>query len=204
MNTTLNELRKHHPCSYGWGKLLAYLGKTEADDEPLSLMTILKSNGLEDTLWALRSVKGHEPELRLFAVWCARQVQHLMDDPRSVEAVGVSERFARGLVTEEVLADARKAALGAWKDAWCLVSSKKLEQSAALNAARTAYYATEHSSTLEKNAARAAYHVSMESARTMQVKAQIEEDDYIYDSFVKAQKAKLMEICEAWTLPNNK
>lgn len=59
--------------------------------------------------------------LRLFAVWCARRVQHLMTDPRSVTALDVAERFANGAATEDELraayAAARDAAAGAAADA---------------------------------------------------------------------------------------
>jgi len=51
--------------------------------------------------------------LRLSAVWCARQVQHLMTDPRSVAAVDVAERFANGDATAEELKAARDAARAA-------------------------------------------------------------------------------------------
>jgi len=49
-------------------------------------------------------------ELRKFAVWCARQVQHLMTDPRSVAALDVAERHADGLATDEELNAAWDAA----------------------------------------------------------------------------------------------
>ena len=111
MKTTLNAIRDHHPCSDGWKKLLANLGKTAADDDPLSLITILDSNGIDDALWCLRAVYDHDKEIRLFAVWCARQVQHLMTDQRSVAALDVAERFANGDATKEEL-DAAEAA--AW------------------------------------------------------------------------------------------
>ena len=45
-------------------------------------------------------------ELRLFAVWAARRVQHLMTDARSVAALDVAERFANGHATEKELAAA--------------------------------------------------------------------------------------------------
>ena len=59
MKTTLREIFKHGPCGRyckrrGWGLLLKNLGKTRADDEPLDLMEILKSNGIADAVWALR------------------------------------------------------------------------------------------------------------------------------------------------------
>ena len=101
MKTTLNAIRAHSPCLDGWEKLLRHLGKTAADDEPLSIETILDSNGLEDALWCLRAVENRDREMRLYAVWGARRVEHLMTDPRSVAALDVAERHARGRATDE-------------------------------------------------------------------------------------------------------
>ena len=118
MKTTLAAIREHGPCADGWAKLLRHLGKTSADAEPLMLLTILESNGLDDALWCLRAVDGHKREIRLFAVWCARQVQHMMDDRRSVSALDVAERYANGQATDAELAAARAAAwAAAWADA---------------------------------------------------------------------------------------
>ncbi len=113
MNTTLNKIRSKSPCADGWAKLLKHLGKPQADDEPLSLITILDSNGLDDALWCLQAVDGHDREIRLYAVWCARQVQHLMTDKRSLDALDVAERYANGLATENELDIAGDAARGA-------------------------------------------------------------------------------------------
>jgi hypothetical protein len=99
MNTTLNKIRENQPCTGGWEKLLRTLGKTKADNEPLSLITILDSNGLDDALWCLQAVDGYEKEMRLYAVWCARQVQYLMKDKHSLNALDVAERFANGYAT---------------------------------------------------------------------------------------------------------
>lgn len=147
--TTLNKIRAHNPCSGGWVKLLLHLGKTQADDEPLAFATILDSNGLDDALWCLRAVDGHEREMRLYAVWCARRVQHLMTDPRSLAALDVAERRANGQATDAELSAAWAAAWGvaraaasdaasdaareaAWEAAWAAASN------AASNAARAA------------------------------------------------------------------
>lgn len=113
MNTTLNEIRAHSPCADGWRKLLTHLGKTKADDEPLPISAVLDSNGVDDAIWCLRAVSGHNREIRLFAVWCARQVQHLMTDPRSLAAMDVAERYALGHATERELAAAGAAAWAA-------------------------------------------------------------------------------------------
>lgn len=113
MQTTLNKIRQHSPCSEGWTKLLKNLNKTKADDEHLSLLTILDSNGLDDALWCMRAVEGFDKEIRLYAVWCARQVQHLVIDKRSIAALDIAEKFANGEVTKEELDAARDAASAA-------------------------------------------------------------------------------------------
>lgn len=112
--TTLNAIRAHGPCANGWQTLLAHLGKTKPDDEPLHLLTILDSNGVDDALWCLRAMPEHDRHWRLYAVWCARQVQHLMTDPRSIAALDVAERHARGDATDAELDAAMDAAWAAW------------------------------------------------------------------------------------------
>ena len=119
MNTTLSEIRKHNPCVEGWTKLLKHLGKTAADDEPLPILTIMDSNGLDDALWCLRAVTGHDREIRLYAVWCARQVQNLMPDERSITVLQVAEDFANGVATAKQLDAAAAAARAAvWAAVW--------------------------------------------------------------------------------------
>ena len=63
MKTTLQKIRKCNPCGInrketpatGWWQLLDGLGKTQADDEPLSIVTILEITGIDDALWCLRA-----------------------------------------------------------------------------------------------------------------------------------------------------
>lgn len=111
--TSLNKIREHSPCCEGWRRLLTYLGKTKADDEPLSFKSILDSNGLDDAIWALRSIDA--PEVRLFAVRCVRQIQHLISDERSLNALDVSEMYAVGNATSEEISAARDAS---WAASW--------------------------------------------------------------------------------------
>ena len=129
--TTLNKIREHQPCTCGWKKLLNYLGQTEADDEPLPLTIILESNGLDDCLWALRTVPEHDNLWRKYAVWCARQVEHLMDDERSKNALVVAWDHAEGKATDDELS-------AAWDAAWAAASD------AARAAARVAQTANLH------------------------------------------------------------
>ena len=149
--TTLAAIRTHCPCADGWTTLLAHLGKTRADDEPLSLLTILDSNGVDDALWCLRAVEGREREMRLLAVDFARRAQHLMDDPRSIAALDVVERHAWGRATEQEMAAARAVAsaaawdaagdaawAAAWDAAWDAAAATAAAARAAARAAASA------------------------------------------------------------------
>jgi hypothetical protein len=118
ITTTLNRIRVHEPCNDGWRKLLAGLGKTEADNEPLPYARIVEINGIDDALWACRAEPQHAKEWRLFAVWCARQVESLMEDERSCAALNVAERHANGQATDDELAAASVAAWDASASAW--------------------------------------------------------------------------------------
>ena len=76
-------------------------------------------------------------ELRLFAVWCVRQAQHLLTDPRSVSTIDVAERYANGEATDGELTAARTAAsVAAWTSA--SVAARAAARAAAWAAARTA------------------------------------------------------------------
>ncbi len=144
ITTTLNRIRAHSPCRGGWEKLLAGLGKTSADDEPLAFAAILEINGLDDALWCCRAEPQHSREWRLFAVACARRVQHLMTDARSIEALDIAERHANGLATDEELDAACAAACAAtrsaaWSAAWA--AAEAAAYAAAYAAARAAAWA---------------------------------------------------------------
>ena len=111
LTTTLNRIREHRPRAEGWTKLLAGLGKTAPDDEPLSYATIARINGLDDVLWCCQVEPRYDKHWRLFAVWCARQVEHLMTAQRSRNALDVAERHANGEANDAELDAAMVAAM---------------------------------------------------------------------------------------------
>ena len=138
--TTLTAIKEHSPCAEGWKKLLKHLGKSTVDNEPLPLVEILKSNGLDDAIWCLRAV-DHK-NVMLFAVACAREVQHLMTDRRSVQALDVAEAYVDGKATLEDLEHARNAAAYA-SAAYAYVASAAADADAAYAAfAASAAYAS--------------------------------------------------------------
>ena len=115
--TTLNKIAEHDPCEDSWEKALRILGKTEADDEPIAMADILEQMGLDDALFCLRSLPEYDREWRLFAVWCVRQVEHLLTDQRSKDALDVAERYANWEATKDELLAAGAAARAATREA---------------------------------------------------------------------------------------
>jgi hypothetical protein len=162
--TTLNKIRAQGPCADGWAKLLRHLGKTQADDEPLALVTILDSNGLDDALWCLRACDGIDREARLYAVWCVRQVQHLLTDPRSLTALDVAERYAEGEATDKELTAAWAAAWDAERAAAGAAATRAAAWAAALAAAWAAALAVAMAAATRAVAWAAARAVAMAAA----------------------------------------
>ena len=110
--TTLAAIRAASPCESGWKKLLAALGKTKADNEPLDLLTVLNSNGLDDALWVMSFAMPDDRLARHFQAWCAEQVLHIFgavhpDDRRVHDQI---EMLRRDDATEAERAAARAAA----------------------------------------------------------------------------------------------
>ena len=136
ITTTLNRIREHSPCQDGWEKLLTGLGKTKADNEPLPFATILEINNLYDALWCCRVEPQYAKEWRLFAVTCARRVQHLNTDPRVKNTIDAAERYANGQATNEEL---RAAGDAAWAAA--CAAARAAAGDAACAAARAAAWA---------------------------------------------------------------
>ena len=209
MKTTLNKIREHSPCTSGWEKLLTYLGKTKADDEPLSLLTILDSNGIEDALWCLRAVEGRDREIRLYAVWCVRQVQHLLTDKRSLDALDVAERYANGDATDAELTAAAEAARAAWAAAWSTRDAASAARAAARVAAWSARDAVWAARAAARDAARDAASAAAWAAARDAARGDADAAAYTVAAWVVAdavgdargemvqrQEAELRRICE--------
>lgn len=118
--TTLNEIRAHAPCKDGWEKLLAHLGKTKADDEPLTLMTVLESNGFDDATWCLRAASLDRLS-RHFQAWCAEQVLHHFEADRPGD-MRVRDQIAM-LRNDDAKNEERSNARAAAWDAWAAASN---------------------------------------------------------------------------------
>ena len=138
MKTTLNEILKHDPCGQhtrgksGFSKLLKFLNKTESDDEPLSFVMILESNGIRDAIWCLRVFPDYDLKVMEFKLKCARRVEHLC---KSKECLDVVEAFIAGNVIKDDLISAYAAASAAAHAAHAADAAASAASAAAADAA---------------------------------------------------------------------
>jgi len=117
LTTTLKEIRSHSPCRDSWETLLKHLGKSGAEakdcEDPLPILTVLESNGMDDALWVVdHCVNPHI--CRLFAADCAERVLPIFlkvrpNDDRPAKVIAVARDPK---ATPEERAAARAAARG--------------------------------------------------------------------------------------------
>jgi len=117
LTTTLNRLKEHHACQPRYEHLVKALGGVGFDhDQPINLLTILETNGLDDCLWALRATAENcDRVARLMAADFAEDAQaiwrkHCPKDDRPAKAIDMSRRFAVGKASHEQLTAAWAAA----------------------------------------------------------------------------------------------
>ena len=174
---SLNQIKAHNPCDDGWETILAARGGDNADyDEQFPLSSALDSNGLDDVIWALRCLPEHYNLWRKYAVWCARQVEDLMKDERSKDAVDVAWRYSEGQATVDEL----KAAWAAAGDAAAAGAAAAGAGAAADAADSAAWYAASAARAAGAAAAGAWYAAS--AARVATRDAQAEKLREILDS----------------------
>jgi len=133
--TTLAAIRAASPCEDGWRKLLGALGKTSADDEPLDLLTVLDSNGLDDALWVLSYAMPDDRLARHFHAWCAEQVLHLFE-AEYPDDTSVRDQIA--MLRNDEADDAARAAAEAAARAAAEAAARAAAEAAAWAAARAA------------------------------------------------------------------
>ena len=161
--TTLARIRAANPCEDGWRNLLAHVGKTRADDEPLFLRTVLDSNGIDDALWVLAYAMPDDRLARHFQAWCAEQVLPLFE--RAHPNDGRVRSQVEMLRRDDATPAERDAACGAaWFAAWTAARAgvETAAGTAAGDAARYAVWAAARAAA--RDAARAAARDAVEDA----------------------------------------
>lgn len=185
---TLNKIEEAKPCKPGWRKVLRAHEKLGRDTE-FPLLSVLDSNSLEDTIWCMRCLPEYEALWRKYGVWCAAQVEHLMTDDRSKNALRVAWRHSEGLATDEELSTAWAAAEAARRPAEA--ARRAAGPVAWLTARRAACAAEAARDTLAVAAGGAALAVALAARRAA--------DEELSTALAAeaAQQAKLVEILTA-------
>lgn len=148
--TTFEKLREHGACQDRYRHLAKALGgiRKYGKTRPIPLTKILETNGIEDAIWALRTVpKSADGQVVLFGCACIRRTP--VPDGRTVwdllgsrcrTAVETAEKFARGEASRSDLAEASAGAVWESRAAWAAASAASAAReaaSAAREAART-------------------------------------------------------------------
>jgi hypothetical protein len=111
---TLNQITAFGPCTSGWRTLLKSLNKTDADNEPVSLLHILQSNGLADAIWCMRvNWFEHKPLYMQFVNNCATRAQGYVAAAYAADAAAADAADAAAYAAAYAAADAAYAAADA-------------------------------------------------------------------------------------------
>ena len=153
--TTLKLLRENNACPSGLATLIASLPPKHTEMKLIPLAHILKSNGLEHALWALRATtKDARVIAARMAIEFARQSlsnfeKQFPEDKRPRTALQAAGAYLDGKATlkeiESAAANAANAAWSAWSAAesalWSAASAaRSAAESAAWSAAASATY----------------------------------------------------------------
>jgi hypothetical protein len=106
MKTTFRKIKDCKPCENGWEKLISYY-KPSSLDEEISIKEIIKSNGLDDAIWALRAVDDTEA-LTLLSIDLAESVLHIYEkrfpgDMRVCDCIDACKKYIRGEISVKEL-----------------------------------------------------------------------------------------------------
>lgn len=110
--TTLRAIRHCGPSPSDWESLLRQLGKTEEDDQPLTLKWIKENLGLYFAIWCVRAVPQADDQARLLLVWYAQQWSDALTNRAATPFLALATRFAMGEAGRDEMREARTA----WAD----------------------------------------------------------------------------------------
>jgi hypothetical protein len=99
---TLNKIKEADPCKSSWRKLLSFLGKTNADNEPLTFKQVIDACGVTDAIWCFQVID--EPQLiGEFTLKLATRAAKHCDTPEAEQCRKVHKAFLKGKATREEL-----------------------------------------------------------------------------------------------------
>jgi hypothetical protein len=121
MKTTFRKIKDCKPCGDGWDQLISYHNPPFLDEE-ISIEGIIKSNGLDDAIWALQAIDDTEA-LTLLSIEAAEFVlpvyeKHFPGDMRIRDCIDACKKYIRGEISVKELIEKRDDAVDAANDAY--------------------------------------------------------------------------------------
>ena len=123
--------------------------EAHGDNENVTLLEALESNGVQDVLWYLGKIKlstAQQNDLHMFACECAESVLHIFEteypeDDRPRKAIEAKRLYIEGKITLSELDAARVVARAAWAEAWAVAEAAAWAATAAWAAAKAEAWA---------------------------------------------------------------
>ena len=121
LTTTLALLKEKGACTDGYRKLLKSLPAKWADDKPINLLRVLKSNGVQDMCWCFRATVEDStiPRVLIVADFAQSVLKYFTakypNDDRPAKAIQAARDFAAGKIS---LQDCKNAADAAYDAAY--------------------------------------------------------------------------------------
>lgn len=106
MYTTIAKMRALHPYGIGFQKFFQDTGRTDMDDDLVSIEEVLRVAGLDAALWTLRTVESPPAvvkAIKMLGIAFARSVEHLLIDPRIKGTLDAAERHLNGQADDDEL-----------------------------------------------------------------------------------------------------
>ena len=98
MKTTFQKIRDNQPNPYSWWKLMSHHNPSSLNEE-ISIKGIIESNGLDDAIWALRTVEDTEALISL-SIDVVESVLHVYEkcfsgDLRARDCIDACKKYIR-------------------------------------------------------------------------------------------------------------
>jgi hypothetical protein len=156
--TTINKLREETACQLGFKKVLKFVGSNFGGDEKIPLSDIIKSNDIDDAIWALRATTECSKKVyQQIALFCAESSLSIYekkypDDKRVRECIEATKKYIAGEIKIDELIKFKRAASAA-----SYAAASYAAASSASSAVAAAYGAYGAASAAASSAVDAAY-----------------------------------------------
>ena len=113
--TTINKLKEERACESGFKKILKFVGPNFDRDKNIPLSDIIKSNDIDDAIWALRAtIECSKKVYQQIALFCAEYSlgiyeKQYPDDSRVRDCIEATKKYINNEIELDELLKFRRA-----------------------------------------------------------------------------------------------